>query len=440
MAIGSGLEIAGQLGVILLLTLLNGLFAAAEIALLSVRKTRLEELAQHRASARAALALRNDPERLLATVQVGITVLGATAGAFGGVSLAGPLAGVLEGFGAGPWAREVALMLVVALVSFLGIVMGELVPKSLALKANETVALTLAPVVRLVATLAHPLVWFLTWVSNVVLRPFGDDTTFTESRMSPDELQQLVGDAASSGSLDHDVGDIASRAIDLGALKLSHVMVPRMRIAAVQMAASREELWDLLTTRPHTRYPLFRESIEDITGYVVARDIYRGLLQGDLDLPALQRDVPYLPETVSAVAAMRQLQAARTPLAIVVDESGGVAGLVTIEDVTEELIGDVLAEHERPTPRVQIEGDGVALVAASTPIHEVNRELSLNLPESVNYATVAGLVLDRAQTIPAVGARVELGAGVEAEVVDANAHQLRRVRLRFRLGAPPDES
>jgi putative hemolysin len=425
------LGIAGQIGIILLLTLLNGLFSAAEIALLSVRKTRLAELAEHHRSARAALALRNDPERLLATVQVGITVLGATAGAFGGVSLAEPLGRLLASFGAGDWAEEAALLLVVAMVSFLGIVMGELVPKSLALKANEAVALTLAPVVALVSTLARPLVWFLTFVSNQFLRPFGDATTFSESRMSPEELQQMVEAAATSGSLNQEAGDIASRAIDLAELRVSHVMVPRTRITALPLAASRAQLIETLRTQQHSRYPVYRESLEDVSGYVLARDAYASLLQGEVNLEAIKREVQFLPATVPAVHALRQLQAARAPLAMVVDETGGLAGLVTVEDVTEELVGDIVAEHERPVTLVQREGPSVATVSGSAPIHEVNRELGLDLDESGGYATIAGLVLDRAQSIPGPGTAVELGPNVLAEVLDVSANQVRRIRLSF---------
>jgi putative hemolysin len=241
----------------------------------------------------------------------------------------------------------------------------------------------------------------------------------------------MVEAAATSGSLNQEAGDIASRAIDLAELRVSHVMVPRTRITALPLAASRAQLIETLRTQQHSRYPVYRESLEDVSGYVLARDAYASLLQGEVNLEAIKREVQFLPATVPAVHALRQLQAARAPLAMVVDETGGLAGLVTVEDVTEELVGDIVAEHERPVTLVQREGPSVATVSGSAPIHEVNRELGLDLDESGGYATIAGLVLDRAQSIPGPGTAVELGPNVLAEVLDVSANQVRRIRLSF---------
>ncbi|MFO0695874.1 MAG: CNNM domain-containing protein, partial [Polyangiales bacterium] len=183
------MDFAFELSVILGLTLLNGFFSAAEIAVLSVRKTRLAELADEGSSgAEAVLRLRHDPERFLATVQIGITVVGATAGAFGGATLEAPLTEALVAFGFGRWAQNLALALVVALISYLSIVLGELVPKSLALRSSETISLFSARPLLALSFLARPLVWFLTISSNLVLRPFRDSTTFVEARLSPEEL------------------------------------------------------------------------------------------------------------------------------------------------------------------------------------------------------------------------------------------------------------
>ena len=182
---------------------LNAVFSGAEIAVLSVRRSRLRELADEgRAAAIAALELRANPEQFLATVQVGITVVGAAAGAFGGAQLAEPLADALQRLGAGEWADPFAFALIVSLVAFLSVVFGELVPKSIALRASERYALLVARPLFSLSRLAKPVVWFLTWTSNLVLRPLHDRTNFTEARMSPDELQQLVEEATHSGAID----------------------------------------------------------------------------------------------------------------------------------------------------------------------------------------------------------------------------------------------
>lgn len=196
------------------LVLANAVFAGAEIAILNVRKTRLSQLVEERrGGARAVAALRRAPERFLATVQIGITVVGASAAAFGGTRLSGPLADALTGAGV-PYAHDFAFALVVALVSYLSLVLGELVPKSLALRFSERYALLVAPPLHGLSRMALPLVWFLTASSNLILRLFGDRTTFTESRLAPEELQQLVQEAARTGSLDQRVAEIASRAFD----------------------------------------------------------------------------------------------------------------------------------------------------------------------------------------------------------------------------------
>ncbi len=427
-----------ELSIIAALSLLNGLFSSAEIALLSIRKTRLEELSEASRAARAALNLRRNPERLLATVQVGITVVGATAGAFGGAAMEAPLAEFLTKHGvAGAWADELSLAIVVAMVSFSTIVLGELVPKSLALRSTERVALALAPAINVVAWLARPVVWLLTTTSNLVLRPFDDTTTFSESRMSRDELQQLVEEAASAGTLHHEASDIASRAMDLGGLRLAAVMVPRTAIVALERNATREEVLAILSERPHLRYPVIGDNPDAVVGYAITRELYSALLSsGPLDLTSLVRDAPFLPESMSAVDALRQLQRARTPLGMVVDEAGGIAGLVTIGDITQELVGEILAEHEKPYASVHPEAEGSARIAGTTPIHEVNRILGIELPEAVTYTTLAGLVVACAEHIPAPGEVVQIAEGVRAEVLEATPRQVRWLRLRFDQSPP----
>ena len=217
-----------ELAIIVALVLLNGFFSGSEIALLSVRKTRLAELARTgKSTAALALKLRESPERLLATVQVGITVVGAAAAAFGGSALEEPLTVVFEEWGFGEYSSGAALVLVVSAISALSIVLGELVPKSLALRTSEQVSLIVAAPLTAVAVVARPVAWLLTGISNLILWPFRDQTTFSETRLSAEELQQLVEEASSSGAVHERAGDIASRAIDLNSLRVSSILVPR---------------------------------------------------------------------------------------------------------------------------------------------------------------------------------------------------------------------
>jgi putative hemolysin len=425
-------DVSSQFAILLGLTAINAFFSGAEIAILSVRKSRLRELADAGSTrARSALALRNKPEQFLATVQVGITVVGASAGAFGGVVLEQPVAAALRSVGAGAWADRLALALVVALVSALSIVLGELVPKSLALRSSDRFALLAAPILLLLSRVAAPIVAVLTALSNLFLRPFHDRTNFVESRLSREELRKLVEEAAHAGSVNAQAGEIAARAIDLGDLPVGAVMVPRGAIASLDVGASVDEVRAVLRDRPYSRYPLTQDESENVLGYVMARDLYTQLLAGRLDLRAALRQIPFFPEPTRAVEVLRTLQTSRTHIGVVVDELGSVAGLVSVEDLAEEVLGEILAEHETPSGGVQPDGPNTYLVLGTTPVHEINRELGTDLPTGPGFSTLAGLILNHERAIPAAGARISLPGGVDLEVVEATSQRVRRIRLRL---------
>ncbi|MBM4358508.1 MAG: HlyC/CorC family transporter, partial [Deltaproteobacteria bacterium] len=363
------MSIGLELAVIVALTLVNGVFTGAEIAMLSVRKTRLEALAnQGSTSARAALRLRRSPETLLATIQIGITVIGASTAVFGGVRLEEPLATLFLRLGVGSASGTLAFALVIVLVSYLSLVLGELVPKSLALRSSERFALAIAPPLVGLSALSRPLVWLLTASSNVVLRPFRDRTTFSESRLAPDELQQLVEESAAAGALHPCAGELASRAIDLARLKVNALMTPRTRIVVLDAGAPEAEILDTIRRHPHARYPVFEGDFETVMGYVLARETYEAMLGGTFVSPGKLRPVTFFPETTPAIEVLRALQSTRQQLGLVVDEQGSIAGLVTIEDIVEDLFGDILEEHETPRRSVwRDEADGSVLASGDAP-------------------------------------------------------------------------
>jgi putative hemolysin len=422
-----------ELVAILVLVVLNGVFAGAEIAILTIRDTRLQQLVDAGSRrARTVLRLRNQPERFLATVQIGITVVGAAAAALGGATIAETLAGVLTAAGmAAGTAGVVALVLVVATISYLSIVLGELVPKSLALRHAERYALLIGPALWTVAWLVGPAVRALTASSNLVLRPFGDSTTFTESRLSPEELQELVEQAGKTGALDEETSEIASRALDFGALTAGEIMLPRNRIDALPRDSTFEDVKRVLLEDGHSRMPVYDGSLDNIVGYVSAKDVLAMAWEGKLVvLEDLIRPPLFLPEATRATQILEQMRKHRTAIAFVVDEHGGLSGLLTLRDLIEEVLGVLSTDEDQVAEEfVRLEGESSAVVRGYAPIRELNRALGTDLSEDEDYSTVAGYCLALAGGIPQRGAKLTAPDGTRFEILDASPHLVRQVRV-----------
>ncbi len=422
-----------ELGVILLLVLLNGLFAGSEIAVVSLERGRfLQLLDSGNRRVRAVQALRNDPERFFATVQIGITVVGATAGAFGGAAFAKNLEPFIASLGwFGTHVDDVALAVAVIVVSFLSLVLGELVPKSLALRFTEPYALLAAPALLGLARVARPMVWLLTKTSNLVLRSFGDRTTFAESRVSTDELQQLVDEAKEMGSIHPGAGEIASRAIEFAELTAADVMVPRARVVGLEIDATKEDLQRILLEHGFSRLPVSGQSIDEIIGYVMVKDMLALAWEGRLIvLQDLLRPPYFVVESMRAPDLLQQMRERRTHMAIVVDERGGTAGLVTMEDLLEELVGEIFSEHSGNVPEpISRQPDGSLVVEGDVPLREVNRALDIELPEGDGWTTVGGLCMALAERVPRVGETLTTADGSRLQVVAATDRVVGRVRV-----------
>ena len=422
-----------ELLAIVFLILLNGVFAGAEIAILTIRNTRLQQLVDNGSRrARTVFDLRNQPERFLATVQIGITVVGAAAAALGGATIAERLSVVLQQLGVPLGTADVAaLILVVAAISYLSIVLGELVPKSLGLRHAERYALFIGPVLWTMAWLVAPAVRALTASSNLVLRPFGDHTTFTESRLSPEELQELVEQAGKTGALDEETSEIASRALDFGALTAGEIMLPRNRIDAIPRNATFEEVKQILLEAGHARMPVYEGSLDNIVGYVSAKDILALAWEGRLVvLEDLIRPPLFLPESTRATQILEEMRRRRTAITFVVDEHGGLSGLLTLRDLIEEVLGVLSTDEDEVAEEfVRIEAEGRAVVRGHTPIRELNRALATDLPEDEDYSTVAGYCLALAGGIPQRDTRLTAPDGTCLEILDASPHLVRLVRV-----------
>ena len=409
----------------------NGLFAGAEIAVLSVRPTRIKEFIRRRdRRAMAVKSLRDKPERFLATVQIAMTVLGTTAAAVGGANMERGLEPTYESLGLGRFAPTASLATVVAIVVFLELVIGELVPKSLALRFSARYSFFVARPLLAMSQLMRPLVWFVTGVSNLFLRLFGDRTTFSEARLSKDELQQLVEEAAKTGSVDPRASEIASRALGFNDVTVAEVMVPRNRVVALRRGAPPEEVQRAILEEGHSRMPVYDGTIDNIVGYVVARDVLA--LAWEKGLVVLE-DILRAPHKVSegtrALDLLREMQRRRTQMAVVVDDQGGLSGLVTTEDLIEELVGDIMSEDDVPEVFFTREPEGTILVQGWAAVRKVNRDLHLDLPVGKDRTTIAGLCMSLAQAIPQAGERLTTDNGTILEVVEASPRRVRRVRI-----------
>lgn len=422
-----------ELVVILFLVVANGVFAGAEIALLNLRKSKIVELAEEgKGSARAVLALRKNPERLLATVQVGITVVGSTAAAFGGASLTEDLAAFIATLPhVGAHSGALALTIVVVGVSYLSIVLGELVPKSLALRDSQRYALAVGRPLLAISQLARPLVWLLSASANLLLKPFGDKTTFSEARHSPEELQEFVEEARKAGTLHPQASEIVSRALELPTLIASDVMVPRGAVVMISRRATPEELRRLLLEHKFSRIPVYEDRIDNVVGYVIVKDVLA--LAWERHLIALEdiiRTPHFVPESKPAVELLNEMRFERMPLSIVVDEHGGMSGIVTLEDLLEELVGEMFSEHaSRALHTIVPQADGSALVSGTAPLREIHRALDVELPDDGSWKTVAGLFLAQSGRMPKPGEKVIIG-DVELEVVEASTRRIRSLRIR----------
>jgi len=423
-----------ELLIILALTLAGGVFAGAEIAVVALRKTRLQELVDEgRRGARSLALLRAEPERFLATVQVGITVIGATAAAFGGATIAERLAPVIARV---EWlekyADDLAFGSVVIAISYLSIVIGELVPKSLALRSAEGYALRIAKPLLGLSWLARPIVWLLSSSANLVLKPFGDTTTFTESRHSAEELQQIVEEAAKAGTIPPEASEIVARALELPELRIADVMVPRQDVIMLPHNASPEQLLRIAKDHPFNRIPVYEDRIDNVVGYVSMKDLLpRALERSAIEIAKIMRPPFFVPDSKRAVELLEEMRQRRNPFAVVVDEQGGLSGIVTFEDLVEELVGDIFSEHTQKVPQlIKKERGGTAVVNGATPIREINRALGVELPEEGDYTTVAGLSLALAGKVPTNGEVLSLPNGITLEMVDVSPRRVRAVRVR----------
>jgi putative hemolysin len=406
-----------EIGLVLLLVLINAAFAGSEVALISLREGQLRRLEREGEQGRLAARLARDPNQFLATIQIGITLAGFLASAAAAVSLAEPLVPLL-GF-LGRAAEPAAVVLVTMVLAYLTLVVGELAPKRIALQRPERWARRAARPLAVISTLTRPAVWLLSKSTNLLVRLAGADPRRQREEVTEEEVRDMI---ATGSVFRPEQRRILSEAIEIGERRLRDVLVPRRDVVAIPADASVAEAVGMLVGTTHGRAPVYRGDLDEVVGLVTLQD----LVGAEGPVAGRVRPVVALPESMTVLDALRRLQAEREQLAIVLNEYGGTEGIVTVEDLLEELVGEIYDEFDPDSHGIHRQPDGSLILPGSFPVHDL-ADLGISLPEG-DYATLAGLVLDRMGRIPGKGETVEVD-GWRLEVLDMENRAITRVRL-----------
>jgi putative hemolysin len=425
--------------VIFLLVLLNGVFAMSELAVVSSRRARLEAMVRRGVpGAKSAIALSEDTQRFLPTVQVGITLVGVLAGAYSGASLSGPLGAWLNGFAAiNPGGEELAFALVVVATTYASLILGELVPKQIALRSPERVAVIIAPFMDLLSRVAAPVVWLLRASSSVVLRLFGAGAA--QQSVTEEEVHAIIQEGAAAGAIAREEGQMIQRVLRLGDRPVRALMTPRTEVAWIDRADSAQDIAARLKASPVSRFVVADGTIDNVLGIVQAKDLLDMMLDGEaLNIRGAIRQPLVLPDAMSGLAALERLRADRLGLALVVDEYGAFEGIVTAADLLEAIVGELHEGTADATPGIVRRDDGTLLLDGMLPVDELKHELGLAaLPAEGEYHTLAGLLLHLFRRLPREGESIALG-GFRFEVMDMDGRRIDKVLVRREAAATPD--
>jgi putative hemolysin len=415
-----------SMGLILVLILLGGVFVAGEISLISLRESQVKGLADRGRRGERVASLTANPNRFLAAVQIGVTAAGFLSAAFGEARLSSHLAPQLEKLGMSAGVADVvSLILITLVISYVAITVGELTPKRLGLQRAEGTALLLAPVVDRFARIARPVIWLLSRTTDLLVRLVGGDPSASRDAISEEELRGLV---AAHESLTKDERKLIDEVFAAGERQLREVMIPRTEVEFLEASMTVARASKVTSTAPHSRYPVTRANQDDVVGFVHVRDLLvpptkaRSLKVGDVT-----RDVKLLPDTKKVLPALSEMRREGHHLAIVMDEYGGTAGIVTLEDLIEEVIGDIRDEYDTPDTAAlrfrggDLEADGLLN------LDEVQEQTGVALPEGP-YETLAGYIMAALGHVPKKGEAVEVD-GHRLEVTELDGRRVARVRV-----------
>lgn len=420
--------------IIFFLIIANGFFAMSEMAIVASRHSRLEEKGNNGSNAaKIALRLAKEPEHFLSTVQVGITLIGVISGAFGGAALSGDLAIILSKIAViEPYAETIAFVIVVSIITYLSLIIGELVPKRIALANAERIALLTAPVILVFTKITLPIVKLLSFSTALVLKIFPQKKS-SEPSVTEEEVSSLLRQAQASGVLEESEVEMVDHIFELGDTPITFAMTPRSEMIWYNMKDADEENWKKIIDSDHSTFPVCNGSLDKIMGMVAVKDCWFDFVSGkEVDIKSIMSKPLYVPDTASVLQVVKILQEEHKHSALVVGEFGTINGMVTLMDVLEGIIGDMKTEFEEEPSIIETNTEGIYFVDGAISIEEFKEYFSIEemLPneESNEFSTLAGFIIDQFGHIPQSGEVCEWKEW-SFEVVDMDYSRVDKVRV-----------
>jgi putative hemolysin len=395
-------QIVGQIIILIILTMVNAFFACAEMAMVSVNKNKIKKMAEEgKKSAKLVLQFLEEPTKFLSTIQVAITLAGFFSSASAASGLSDPLGTWLSKHSI-PYGEQVALVSVTLILSYFTLVFGELVPKRVALQKPEAISMFCVKPIKIVAKIAYPFIQLLTFSTNIVTMPFGMKEGNTEEILSREELKSLVNEGQVQGVLNKKEKEMINSIMEFDEKSAKEIMTPRINVFAIDISAPKEEYLDDLLNTKYTRIPVYEEDIDNIVGMLYIKDFLKTAVKSgykNVDIRSIMKKPFLVPESKIIKDLFKELQQSKKQIAVLIDEYGGFAGIVTMEDLVEEVMGDIEDEYDPVSYKIKKVDDSTYLIDGLTSIDELNNKLDLNL-YSENYDTISGFLIDRLGTIP----------------------------------------
>lgn len=425
-------DLALNIALVVVFVLVGGVFAATEMALVTLRESQINAIAARGKRGAKVAGLARNPNTFLSAVQIGVTVAGFASAAYGATSIAPSVAPLIESLGADPGlALTLATLLLTLLIAYLSLVLGELVPKRLAIQRNAQFAYAVAPILDGFAKVMRPVIWLLSVSTNALVRLLGGDPHKTGEEMTDEEVRDIV---ASHEGLPDDERRILEDVLSLRGRQLSEVMRPRPEVTALDDTATIGEAVAHARELPFSRYPVADTSIDDIVGFVHVRDLFEAVAEGrDAPLSGIVRPIPYFPSTARVLPTLTKMRAEGHQIAVVVDEYGGTDGIVTLEDLVEEVVGEIFDEYDTAVaPDADRE-----IIDGRLNLQDFSEATGIVLPRGASD-TVAGFVMERLGRLAVVGDAIEVD-GATIEVTALDRRRIAEVRVTTREGADPDQ-